>query len=184
MALTMFKEGGYGVLEINHAEFRYDGSIISQTPLGEEFTKDAPCENGMWLCADRSKGYVGSVEALDEPMGIVFTAEKEYDSFHYGLKNFGRKIAGDYPRVGIFNVGDVFTTNCLQYDTDEFTDMEALKEALKAAAETPVYVAPVVGSGVPKLTATKPEASVYGKVVKLYTIPNGEPGVKYTIVKA
>lgn len=182
MAMTMFKKDGYGVLEINHAIFRRDGNIISQIPLSEEYTVETPCENGMWVCADRSKGVIGSIEDANEPIGIVYTTEKEYDNFHYGLKRFGRKIAGDYPRVGIVGVGDVFTTNCLQYDTDDFADEEALNAALKAAAETPVYVVPVVGSSVPKLTATKPASGCFGKVVKLYTIPNGEPGVKYTIV--
>lgn len=182
MALQRFVCDGYGVLEINHAIFNRVGNIISQTPLGEEYTKDAPCENGMWVCADRSKGVIASIEVEGEPVGIVYTAEKEYDNFHYGLKRFGRKVAGDYPRVGIMGVGDVFTSNCFQYDTDEYTDEETLNAALKAAAETAVYVVPVVGSSVPKLTATKPASGCFGKVVKLYTVPNGEPGVKYTIV--
>lgn len=182
MALKRFAIDGYATLEINHAIFNRVGNIISQTPLGEEFTKDAPCENGMWVCADRSKGVVGPIEVENEPVGIVYTAEKEYDSFHYGLKHFGRKVAGDYPRVGIMGVGDVFTSNCFQYDTDDFADEEALNTALKACAETAVYIVPVVGSAVPKLTKTAPTAGCFGKVVKLYTIPNGDPGIKYTIV--
>ena len=107
--------------------------------------------------------------------------EKEYDMYHYGLKHFGRKVAGDYPRVGILEKGDTMTTNCLQYDDGEFASEEALFEALAAWKDAPVYVVPVVGSSVPKLTATKPEEGTFGKVCKFYTMPNDEPGVKYQI---
>lgn len=184
MSLQRFKIDGYATLEINHAIFNRVGNIISQTPLGEEFTKDAPCENGMWVVADRSRGFMGAYteDGIDFPMGIVYTAEKEYDVFHYGLKHFGRKVAGDYPRVGIMGVGDVFTSNCFQYDTDEFADEETLIAALKAVDETPIYVCSVKNSCVPKVTKGNPLSGCYGKVVKLYTIPNGEPGIKYTIV--
>ena len=182
MAMNRFKVAKYASLEMNFAEYLATGNIVSQIPLGEEFTENAPCENGMWVCADRSKGKIASIADVDEPIGIVYTTEKEYDSEHYGLKTFGRKIAGDYPRVGIFSIGDTVTTNCLQYDDSEYTSEENLFTALAKFETTPVYVVPVVGSPVPKLTATKPASGTYAKVCKLYTVPNGERAVKYQIV--
>lgn len=193
MSMKRFPLEQYATLELNQVAFPKTGMVVSQTPLGEEFTKDAPCENGMWVLADKAKGYIGSAEAVtDTPIGIVYTAEKEYDMYHYGLKTFGRKIAGDYPRVGILGLGDTVTTNCLQYDDSEFkavtsgdnqkTSEQVLYDALAAYEETPVYVTLVAGSPVPKLTATKPESGIYGKVTKFYTVPNGEKGVKYQIV--
>lgn len=193
MALKRFPLEEYATLELNQVAFPKTGMVVSQTPLGAEFTKDAPCENGMWVLADKSKGTIGSAAAVtDTPIGVVYTAEKEYDNAHYGLKTFGRKVAGDYPRVGILGLGDTMTTNCLQYDDTEFaavtttgsekTSDEVLFEALKAWQTTPIYVALVAGSPVPKLTATKPASGIYGKVTKFYTVPNGEPGVKYEIV--
>ena len=181
MAMKRFPLEKYATLELNHVIFARTGNLIAQTPLGAEFTKENPCENGMWVCADRSKGVVASIEDVNEPMGVVYTAEKEYDMYHYGLKHFGRKIAGDYPRVGIFEKGDTMTSNCFQYDDAEFATEDALYEALAAWETTPVYVAPVVGSAVPQLTATKPAEGTYGKVCKFYTVPNGERGVKYQI---
>lgn len=182
MALKRFPCEKYASLELNQVEFPRQGMVVSQTPLGEEFTTEAPCENGMWVCADKSKGFIGSVEKVTEIMGIVYTTEKEYDSMHYGLKHFGRKVKGDYPRVGIFSKGDTVTTNCLQYDDGEYSDEEALFAALAEYATTPVYVVPVVGSPVPQLTATEPTEGTYGKVCKFYTVPNGERGVKYQIM--
>ena len=193
MALKRFPLEQYATLELNQVAFPKTGMVVSQTPLGAEFTKDAPCENGMWVLADKSKGTIGSAAAVtDTPIGVVYTAEKEYDHAHYCLQTFGRKVAGDYPRVGILGLGDTMTTNCLQYDDTEFaavtttgsekTSDEVLFEALKAWQTTPIYVALVAGSPVPKLTATKPASGIYGKVTKFYTVPNGEPGVKYEIV--
>ena len=185
----------YASLELNQVAFPQTGMVVSQTPLGTEFTATHPCENGMWVLADKSVGTIGSAaNVTDTPIGIVYTAEKEYDIFHYGLKTFGRKVAGDYPRVGILGLGDTVTTNCLQYDESEFaavtttgsekTSDEVLFEALADIANTPMYVILVAGSPVPQLTNTLPNgyAGPVGKVTKFYTVPNGEKGVKYQIV--
>ena len=113
MAMNRFPLEQYATLELNQVAFPKTGMVVSQVPLGTAFTKDAPCENGMWVVADKAAGAINApAAATDKPIGIVYTAEKEYDSAHYGLKTFGRKIAGDYPRVGILSVGDTVTTNC------------------------------------------------------------------------
>jgi len=173
----------YASLELNQVAFPKTGMVVSQTPLGAAFTKAAPCENGMWVVADKAAGAINApAAATDSPIGIVYTTEKEYDREHYGLQRFGRKIAGDYPRVGIFSLGDTVTTNCLQYDESTYATFAALETALNAIGTTPMYVVPVAGSAVPQLTATKPQSGTYAKVVKYYTIPNGGKGVKYQIV--
>ena len=191
----------YASLELNQVAFPQTGMVVSQTPLGEAFTKDAPCENGMWVVADKAAGAINPpAAATDKPIGIVYTAEKEYDLFHYGLKTFGRKIAGDYPRVGILGVGDTVTTNCLQYDdtTDfpavtttgsEKTSDEVLDEYLRGDLTTnKAYV--IIPSGqndvksIPRIVKTLPNGytGIYGRIVKYYTVPNGEKGVKYQII--
>ena len=147
----------YASLELNQVAFPKTGMVVSQTPLGAAFTKAAPCENGMWVVADKAAGAINApAAATDSPIGIVYTTEKEYDREHYGLQRFGRKIAGDYPRVGILGLGDTVTTNCLQYDTTNFADDAALDTALKAIATTPLYVAIKAGSAVPEIVKTAP----------------------------
>jgi hypothetical protein len=166
--------------------------VVSQTPLGTAFTKAAPCENGMWVVGDKAAGAINPPEAAtDAPIGIVYTTEKEYDREHYGLQRFGRKVAGDYPRVGLFGIGDTVTTNCLQYSTDNFADEAALLAALKAIDTTPLYVFPGVGSdladasakAVPEIVKAAPDTGIYAKIVKFYTVPNGGIGVKYQIIR-
>ena len=182
--MTRFPCEKYASLELNQVAFPKTGMVVSQVPLGTAFTAEAPCENGMWVVADKAVGAINAPTAtINKPIGIVYTAEKEYGDIRtYGLKAFGRKIAGDYPRVGILGLGDTVTTNCLQYDESTYATFAALETALNAIAATPMYVVPVTGSAVPQLTTAKPGSGIYGKVVKYYTMPNGEKGIKYQIV--
>ena len=182
----------YASLELNQVAFPKTGMVVSQTPLGAAFTKAAPCENGMWVVGDKAAGAINPpAAATDAPIGIVYTTEKEYDMMHYGLQRFGRKIAGDYPRVGLFGIGDTVTTNCLQYSKSNFANEEALLAALKAIDTTPLYVVPGVGTdleddsakAVPEIVKAAPQSGIYGKIVKFYTVPNGGLGVKYQIIK-
>ncbi len=184
MSAKRFPLEKYASLELNQVAFPKTGMVVSQIPLDESFTAAAPCENGMWVLADKAAGVIKAAAAVtNTPIGIVYTAEKEYDTYHAGLKEF-YKVGGEYPRVGILGLGDTVTTNCLQYDDTEFATETALETALNAAATTPIYVILVANSAVPKLTKTLPNgyAGIYGKVVKYYTVPNGEKGVKYQIV--
>ncbi len=192
----------YATLELNQVAFPKTGMVVSQTPLDASFTLEAPCENGMWVVADKAAGVIKApAAATDKPIGIVYTTEKEYDIFHYGLQTFGRKIAGDYPRVGLLGIGDTVTTNCLQYDytTDfpavttagsEKTSDEVLDEYLSGDLTTTNKAYVIIASGqndvksVPRIVKALPNGytGIYGRIVKYYTVPNGEKGVKYQII--
>ena len=189
------REKLYASLELNQVAFPKTGMVVSQTPLGEAFTADAPCENGMWVVGDKAAGAINPpAAATDAPIGIVYTTEKEYDREHYGLQRFGRKIAGDYPRVGLFGIGDTVTTNCLQYSKSNFATEALLLEALKkdlSVAGNALYVVPGVNSdladdsakAVPEIVKSAPGSGIYGRITKFYTIPNGGIGVKYQIIR-
>ena len=190
----------YATLELNQVAFPKTGMVVSQTPLDDSFTLEAPCENGMWVVADKAAGVIKApAAATDKPIGIVYTTEKEYDPSHYGLQTFGRKIAGDYPRVGLLGIGDTVTTNCLQYDDSVFqavttsgsekTSAEVLDDYLSALNNTNkayVIISTKSGAkaGVPEIVKTLPNGytGIYGRIVKYYTVPNGEKGVKYQII--
>ena len=191
MSLTRFPVEQYASLELNQVAFPQTGMVVSQTPLGPKFAETGDghygvCENGMWVVADKAAGIIDAPAAVNsKPIGIVYTAEKEYDIFHYGLKTFGRKVAGDYPRVGILGVGDTVTTNCFQYDTDHFANEAAIDTYFATPTNVAYVVIPASGvKCVPQLVKTLPNgyAGIYGKVVKYYTVPNGEKGIKYQII--
>ena len=200
MAYNRFPVEQYATLELNQVAFPKTGMVVSQVPLGAKFVEGGSgnygvCENGMWVVADKAAGAINAPAAVDaKPIGIVYTTEKEYDIFHYGLKTFGRKIAGDYPRVGVLGIGDTVTTNCLQYSTAVFADDAALDTYLKGdLTSAPAYVIIDVTNsngntaipGVPAIVKALPQnyAGAYGRIVKYYTVPNGEKGVKYQMIR-
>lgn len=182
--MARFKIDKYGVLEMQRAEYLKTGMIVSQSPLSAEFTEAAPCENGMWVDANKANGEIRLVSGDTKMYGIVYTTEKDYTGWRPALKHF-RQVAGEYPRVGLLNVGDTFTTNTFNYEfTTETTaeQWQELKEAF-AEGENPLYVIPTVGEGAPTVTATEPAEGPYAQVVKLYTVPAGTPGIKYVMVR-
>ncbi len=181
MAMNRFPCEKYASVELNQVAFPKTGMVVSQVPLGSDFSS-VPCENGMWVVADKAAGVIAAPTAVtDKLIGIVYTAEKEYDNSDYGLKNH-YDVEGDYPRVGLLGVGDTITTNCLQYNTSNFADDAALTSALEDLDTNALYVGIKAASAVPEILTAAPASGIYGKIVKYYTVPNGEKGVKYQIV--
>ena len=180
--MARFMIDKYGVLEMQRAEYLKTGMIVSQSPLSDEFTEKAPCENGMWVDANKANGAVKLISDETEIFGIVYTTEKDFTGWRPALKHFCQ-VAGEYPRVGILNVGDTFTTNTFNYDFASETVAEQWQELKDAFADgaNPLYVIPTVGEGAPTVTATKPAEGPYAQVVKLYTVPAGTPGIKYVM---
>lgn len=178
--MARFMIDKYGVLEMQRAEYLKTGMIVSQSPLSDEFTEAAPCENGMWVDANKANGAVKLISDETEIFGIVYTAEKDFTGWRPALKHFCQ-VGGDYPRVGILNVGDTFTTNTFSYDFAAETVAEQWQELKDAFEAGPLYVKPVVGEGAPMVTAEKPAEGPYAQVVKLYTVPAGTPGIKYVM---
>ena len=176
--MAKFPVSKYPHLEINRAAFLKNGEVVSQLPLSADFTAEAPCFNGMWVDANKANHEIKPAAAVTAMYGIVYTAEKEWNPQALGLKNFAQK-EGEYPRVGIMQRGDTFTTNC--FDMGEYENPEAIKTALEAKEN--MFIIPVAGNAMPALAKAAPAEGLYGQVIKYYTMPNGEPAIKYIIVR-
>ena len=99
----------------------------------------------------------------------------------------------EYPRTGNIMamypldklvVNDRFTTSTVAYDTAIFANEEAIEAAIEAGT---VYGKPceVTGyKGCIELTKTAPTGKVGLKAVKFTTIPNGDAGIKFAVIKA
>lgn len=183
MAITRFKTKKYATIELNHVSWPETARVFAQLPLDEEeFTEEKPCENGMWVVYDMAKGNVHGAEAATDNVGVVYNPEKEYNQFVSGMNQYALVPGSWYPRVGMPAVGDVYTTNCFCYDDSEITDVDT---DLKAYATTPLYLIPSTETAAPQLTKTAPTAEtakVAAQVVKYYTMPNGEPGIKVQFI--
>ena len=176
--MAKFPVSKYPQLEINRAAFLKNGEIVSQLPLSADFSEENLCFNGMWVDANKANGEVRPAAEVTAMYGIVYTAEKEPHQLVHGMKHFAQK-EGDYPRVGIMQRGDTFTSNC--FDMGEYESADAIKEALEAGEA--MFIIPVAGSAMPALAKAAPANGLYGQVIKYYTMPNGEPAIKYNIVR-
>ena len=184
MALKRLTIDGYGQLELNNAPFRRDGRVEAQCALNEDdFGKeaDAVAENGMLLAVDRVNREI-KLPAADEelPIAINYTAEHMYDERANGLKDFFLVPGTFYPRLGYLSVGDLFTTNCLGYDGEEFKDDDAFIEALEKIKTTALYGG-ISEQGAIKVSATAPTVGPVLRVVEKTTMPDGQLAVKFHV---
>lgn len=195
MAITAVVTGGtndFAVLELNNVAFRRDGRVEAQCALSDDFadaTGKTKAENGMILAVDKATNTIKLPTAdSDLPLALHYSTEHMYDEREESLSKFYLVKGMVYPRLGYLSVGDLFTTNAIAFDSDEFAD----EDRLFTEANTKVlYGKPCtagageIGAGKILVTETKPEdGSLVLKVVKNYTVPNGKKGFKFQVIKA
>lgn len=166
MAIT-FKKDGYGQVEPNHLSAPRDGGVYAQLPAASTIKV---LENGMFVkynYADGECKFTG-----DGAWMLVFNEEKLYDERYQMHKHFAQKADDSYdgkiyPRVFRLSLGDIYTTNM-------FADNEVLK------------VGDIVAPGSDGiLTVQDPDDLPDGlklQVVKEYTMPDSQPGVKLQVI--
>lgn len=179
MTLQRLVIDGYGQIEPNNVTFTRDGRVEAQCALADE---NFVAENGMLLAVDVSNMVVkapGETETL--PIAIHYSTEKIYNQFTPGLKNFKlTKKNGYYPRMGYLTVGEVFTTNCICYDTTDFRNEEVLKTAISSVKTTALYGG-ISTLGAIKIQKTKPTVGPVLKVAKATTMPDGQYAVEFQV---
>lgn len=187
MALQRLVIDGYGQLELNQVAFRRDGRIEAQCALGEDFSDTTHAENGMLLAVDNVKRIVKFPVAGEKfPIALNYSSEHMYDERANALKNFSLRPGEFYPRLGYLAVGDKFTTNCLCYDTGEYTDDATLKAAYTAdaLAGAPMYGG-ISENGAIKVTKTAPtEGPVLMAVLGTGagSMPDGQFAIKFQVI--
>lgn len=167
---------GYGVVELNNCAFRRDGRIEAQCALDEDkFSKMAPCENGMVVAVDKLNGKITIDTTGALPLALVYSTEHMYDERHKALSDFANFPGSFLPRVGYLSIGDTFTTNTLS--SSVVSSFEELAEE-----EDYGYCVPAA-DGSWEQVATAPQSGLYCKIVKMYTVPSGKPGVKLQVIR-
>lgn len=171
-----------GVLEKNAVTYPRTGNIMAMYPLDETVTK---AENGMLLGVNYAKGVIEYPSTTSEAIMILDSAEKEYDLNKVGLdQHYLTPDYGYMPRLGKLEVNDRFTTSTVAYDTSVFSNEEAIASEIEKGT---VYGKPceVAGyKGCIELTKTAPTGKVGLKAIKFTTIPNGDAGIKFAVIKA
>ena len=196
MAFKRFVIDGYGQLELNQVAFRRDGRVEAQCALDDTDFASVPAENGMLLAVDRVNRKIKfpkSAVIATCPVALNYTTEHMYDERANALKDFKLELGEFYPRLGFLSVGELFTTNCVGYDSEEWTATgsgataktadENFKAACAAVATTPLYGG-ISDEGAIAVSATAPEDGPVLKVVEATTMPDGSFGIKFQVLKA
>lgn len=181
MAINKKLTNAYGVLEKNNVIYPRTGNIMAMYPLAE----GVKGENGMLLGVNYAAKEVVYPSTSVDAIMILDTAEKEYDKNVAGLnQHYITKEHGYMPRLGKLEVNDRFTTSTVAYDSAIFADGAAIDAVIKAGT---VYGKPceIEGfKGYIELTKTAPTTKVALRAVKFTTIPNGDAGIQFAVIKA
>ena len=180
LSQAKFVKLGYGVIEPNHLSARRNGKIYAQLPADK--TIDV-LENGQFVKYDYANGVVNFTG--EGPWMLVFNEPKVYESRQtnadFAMKRedyvaYVYNAANDampegtvmVPRVMNTDRGDIYTTNMVGEESLTVGDKLAPNPDAKGILDK--------ASGA---TATE----CVWQVAKVYTMPDGQPGVKLIRIK-
>ena len=162
---------GFGQVEPNHLSAQTNGQIYAQLPASTAFNI---LENGMFLKYDYANGMC-DLTGEGEWM-LVMNEIKLYDQRQFRYKDYAMKkddfMNGELvPRLLRTEIGDIYTTNTFGANTSNSSTVAGLNLAVGN------IVAPSTATGY-LVNATTATEGMKWQVVKEYTMPDGQPGVK------
>ena len=164
--MAMISRKGFGQVEPNHLSAQRNGQVYGQLPAAADI---AVLENGQFVKYDYANG-VCNFEGAGEWM-LVLNEVKLYDGWRESYKDFALR-ADRYdngvitPRVMKTMPGDIFTTNMVPVGV-EYAVGDKLVPTKDNTSKT--------------LVLTRNNSATTGmiwQVVKVYTMPDGQPGLK------
>lgn len=195
MAATKIKRVGFGQVEPNHLSAQRTAQIYAQLPAKDDISI---LENGQYVKYDYAEGVVDFTGAGEWMM--VFNEVKLYDDrwresykdfamikenytpgsdiTHEGIGPFKGQMT---PRVIKTNVGDIYTTNAVGAGN---TSGKAEYAGIDLEVGDSLVVNATNGF-LNKATTTDDvkTADMVWQVVKVYTMPDGQPAVKVMRIK-
>jgi len=183
MATTISRKG-YGQVEPNHLSGIVTGQIYAQLPAhvntaasGQPSNAITQLEQGQFAKYDYAAGEVNFTG--DGEFMLVYNEEKLYDERKQAHKHFVYKTEDFtdgkiYPRLIKTNIGDIYTTNTIGVANTSDTatvGTVSLSVGNYLTVGSTGFLAKATGEGMPA-------SGMVWKVVKEYTMPDGQPGVK------
>ena len=178
--MATIKRKGYGQVEPNHLSGIVTGQIYAQLPAHVKGTEQGSAdsitqlEQGQFAKYDYAAGEVNFTG--DGEFMLVYNEEKLYDERSQNHKDFVYKV-GDftdnklYPRLIRTYVGDIMTTNTFEANTSN------VAETTGVTIVDGNYLT-VSNTGFLTVANSKPATGMVWKVIKIYTMPDGQQGVK------
>jgi hypothetical protein len=185
--MATIKRIGYGQVEPNHLSGIVTGQIYAQLPAHVKANDEdlvasiTQLEQGQFAKYDYAAGEVNFTG--DGEFMLVYNEEKLYDERYQSHKDFVYKV-GDFtdkkifPRLIRTYVGDIMTTNTFEANTSNTAETTgvAIAEGNYLAPGTTGFLEVIKSSGTP--VTTLPSTGMAWKVIKIYTMPDGQQGVK------
>ena len=170
--MATIKRVGFGQVEPNHLSAQGNRQIYAQLPLDSDIEI---LENGQFMKYDYANGKVGLTGNVAEYF-LVLNEVKVYDE-RDSYKDFAmiksNYVGGEiYPRLFKTNIGDIYTTNCVG-------GANTSKDATYAGIDLEVGNKLKVDTSTGYLVKDNSVSTgMIWQVVKVYTMPDGQPGVK------
>lgn len=173
--MAQINRKGFGQVEPNHLSGIVTGQIYAQLPANNKTMGDI-LEQGRFAKYDYANGEV-NLTGNGEWM-LIYNEEHHYDERRPYHKDYAMR-ADDFidgvmvPRLIRTYVGDIMTTNTFKNaakSEDEITTGVNVKQGDYVVIGANGYLDAATGSTMP--------AGIVWKVVKVYTMPDGRPGVK------
>jgi hypothetical protein len=173
---ALFVEQGYGQVEPNHLSAQRTGQIYAQLPTN---TAIKVLENGQFVKYDYANNEVNFTGAGE--WMLVMNEVKLYDDFwRESYKDFAL-VKDNYnngvmaPRVFKTMPGDIYTTNCLEKGNTSGKATVTGTEEIEVGTELKINA-----QGFLSINGT---SDIVFQVVKVYTMPDGQQGVKVMRIK-
>lgn len=184
--MANFTRNGYGQIELNHVSAQATGHIYASLPLDADVDV---LQNGEFMKYDYSSLEVNVDNDSIGPWMLVANEVKLYDERKQMMKDFawinakdrttgGTAFApymldGDCPRLFKLEVGDIYTTNMVKTGVEY-----ALGDVLVPKVNNTTHTAQL------EKKAQGDTTTLELTIVRVYTMPDGQPGLKLMVTKA
>jgi hypothetical protein len=171
--MAIIKRIGFGQVEPNHLSAQRNGQVYGQLPCAKDI---AVLENGQFVKYDYAKGAC-NFEGAGEWMLVMnevklYDTRDSYKDFALVAKNYDGGVM--VPRVFKTMPGDIFTTNCLE---------KAGAKGQETIGSEEIDVETVLKINANGFLSTAGDSDMEFQVVKVYTMPDGQQGVKVMRIK-
>ena len=172
------KRIGFGQVEPNHLSAQGNRQIYAQLPCASDIEV---LENGQFAKYDYANGEVNFDADSDLEYLLVLNEVKVYDE-RDTYKDFAmikeNYLNGEmYPRLFRTQVGDIYTTNCIGVANNDKRATVTYNEEIGVGTDLTVNA-----NGYLEIADSDAEGMIW-RVVKVYTMPDGQDGVKIQRIK-
>ena len=174
--MATIKRVGFGQVEPNHLSAQRNGQVYASLPCNKDIKV---LENGQFVKYDYANNEVNFTGAgewmlvMNEVKLYDDSWRESYKDFALQADNFNGGVMA--PRVFKTHCGDIYTTNCLEGANTSGKATFTGSEEIEVGSELKIN-----DNGFLSLSGS---SDIVFQVVKVYTMPDGQQGVKVMRIK-